>query len=236
MTIKTKEWYTKYAKEFVKREWNKEFNIPIELYRRVNGSILGSFYREHTVNNKRIPKRITLNIANQSHEGIVNTLKHELCHWYCFVEGKDYRDGDRDFEETLFSIGAGSTHSRGSFGDRFYQQSVINNEMTKLGYKGTSYERIQKDLDYIFESTFSETVWDTPYGKSQLSSGFDVHYKGEVIGSVFQLKKGQWVGMSEEGTMYPDTGSMTYYTTRKYISELMIIDYLQSKEGISNVC
>lgn len=42
-------------------------------------------------------------------EGVIDVLKHELCHWALLEKGStQFRDGDEEFEKELIRIGSGS--------------------------------------------------------------------------------------------------------------------------------
>lgn len=43
-------------------------------------------------------------------ETFIGVLKHELCHWYCYINNKPYNDGDEYFENHIKRINAPSTN------------------------------------------------------------------------------------------------------------------------------
>lgn len=213
----------KFAKQFTLDTWGMKLNIPVLTYRREGNR--NGFFRY----NKRFmkPVEIKINLASGTNSEIVDTLKHELCHWYCFVSGLNFKDGDKDFEATLNSVGACSTYSRGSDKDKLYQQAVMNNEITRNGYKGTKFNKVTNPL-VAFEVMVAGTRFDRRYYKRDLSSGFDTIYNGEYIGSIFKVDNGSWVAIDSNGKLYPSDTEVYAYRTRKRVSELLVLEYLEN--------
>ncbi|MEC4565405.1 hypothetical protein L8C07_05560 [Paenibacillus sp. CMAA1739] len=45
------------------------------------------------------------------HQEVLDMLLHELCHWYLFITGEEYRDNDVRFVKELIKLGIGHTHN-----------------------------------------------------------------------------------------------------------------------------
>jgi SprT-like protein len=126
---------------FTMQLWNKELNIPVVINKRLK-STLGQYCPNKTIEiSCRILKDVTLTI---------DTLLHELCHWYCHISNKQWDDRTEDFEEELERIGASSTEST----------EIINGEY-KYIYKYGSYKcnicgKEFKTKDYLEDRQLGE--------------------------------------------------------------------------------
>ena len=218
----TEEHLEKFAKQFTLDTWGMRLNIPVLTYKRESNR--NGFFRY----NKRFmkPVEIKINLAGGNNEEILDTLKHELCHWYCFVSGLNFKDGDKDFESILNSVGACSTYSRGKDKDKLYQQAIMTNQITRNGYKGTKFDKLDNPLT-SFELMSNGTRFDRRYYKRDLSSGFDTTYNGEYIGSIFKVDNGSWVAIDSNGKLYPSDTEVYAYRTRKHVSELLVLEHLE---------
>jgi len=108
------------APNLFNKYWGLELDIPILVNPRMR-KWSARYCKEYVYNEKgeRIGikgKSIELSkflIDNYSPNGIVDTLKHELCHHACLSQGKPYKDGSKYFEVELKRIDACS-HSHTS--------------------------------------------------------------------------------------------------------------------------
>jgi len=109
------------AKFFTRLIWGKELDCEVVVNKRLK-STLGQFV---SYGNDRKPKRIEIanNILAENKFFVIDTLIHELTHWYLHLIDKDYRDGSKTFEDELRRIGVNST------------------ETTRLRKQGTTYLR-----------------------------------------------------------------------------------------------
>lgn len=88
----------KFCCEFLREEYGIELAIPIERNNRLSRA-LGRF----RIRNGR---SLILSFAgffldNGTEEQIVSTMKHECIHYALFEQGRNYKDGDADFENQL---------------------------------------------------------------------------------------------------------------------------------------
>lgn len=98
----------KYARMFLKEEYNIDLNIPVELNGRLSLS-LGRF--THT-SKKAIKMDFSKNLVKYyDMEEILGTIKHECIHYALFLKNKPFDDGDEYFEKELKKHGAPSTHT-----------------------------------------------------------------------------------------------------------------------------
>lgn len=126
------------SKYFLKKNFNLELNVPIMINPRLT-STYGRFIWYGSKRNNRpkyliekdvieIQKNFILvaMIAGEL-EAVMEVLRHELVHYALFTLGRDYRDGDSDFEKTLAELNVGSsarTHKSKSSG-KFSRQLQI---------------------------------------------------------------------------------------------------------------
>lgn len=97
---------TKYANEFLRKEYSMELAIPIVRNGRLRRT-LGSF-----VTIRGEPKEIELAgylLDYGAKEPILDVLYHELIHYALFTQGRSYRDGCVEFETELRKHGVSSS-------------------------------------------------------------------------------------------------------------------------------
>lgn len=106
-----------YAKQFLKNEYGLELSIPIKISGRLT-STDGYFQGRITPKGDRISGNINLserfmasalNDGAEGLEAVLDTLRHELVHYALFKLGKNYSDGDEDFENELARLGIGTS-------------------------------------------------------------------------------------------------------------------------------
>lgn len=101
---------TSFAKDFLKENYNINIDIPIK----INNRLKRSMGRLIINGMSRHPESIELAgflLEYGTNSVIVDTLKHELIHYACFVLGKPYRDGDAYFENELIKHNTTSTET-----------------------------------------------------------------------------------------------------------------------------
>lgn len=105
-----------YTKKFLKDAYGMELAIPVKINGRLK-TTLGRFRsrRENTPEGiKRIPLSIEISrnyLINGKLEQIKRTLKHEAIHYALYVQGRNYKDGQKDFENELIKHGSHSTRT-----------------------------------------------------------------------------------------------------------------------------
>lgn len=89
------------AKFYTKELWNLELDIPVVINTRLRRSLGRCNYTKQIELSHEILDRIDFD----------DTLLHELCHWALYKQGKNFKDGNSDFENELERIGASSTNT-----------------------------------------------------------------------------------------------------------------------------
>lgn len=90
------------GEKFAKNELGMNIDIPIELNGRIKA--LGNFTGQQAFGRRLA---IKINISKNhfifdDYDMVLDTLKHELCHYYLFKKGSQgWRDGDKEFEKLL---------------------------------------------------------------------------------------------------------------------------------------
>ena len=107
------EFLNKLAKDLFKKYWGLELDIPIVINPKLRRFGSAYYCREWVYENgKRIGSRgtrIEFSKTLLDHfkpEGIIQTLKHELCHHACNKLGKPFSDGSKHFESEIKRIDA----------------------------------------------------------------------------------------------------------------------------------
>lgn len=99
----------KRCKEFIRKEYNINLDIPVRINNRLSRS-LGRF----VITRGNIDNRIEFAgylLKEGTDEQIISVLKHECIHYVLYQLGRDFKDGQKDFENELKRHGAGSTNS-----------------------------------------------------------------------------------------------------------------------------
>ena len=105
-----------YANEFLEKNYNTSLTIPIKISGRLTSS--GGYFHGRIENGVRKPMDIQMSerfIASALHDGqegleaILDTLKHELVHYVLFKLGKEFSDGDYEFESELEKLDIGTS-------------------------------------------------------------------------------------------------------------------------------
>lgn len=105
----TNEYLTNYAVHFLQDNFNLELSIPIMRNNRLR-TTLGRY----VMTKRGEPLKIDLsgNLLNYgTEETILGVLKHECVHYAFHVQGKNFRDGNPEFEATLKRLNAPSTET-----------------------------------------------------------------------------------------------------------------------------
>lgn len=107
----------KYAEKFLKQNYNTNLTIQIKISGRLT-STGGYFQCRRTHGNEKQPVKIEMSerfIASALHDGqegleaILDVLKHELVHYVLCKQGKNFNDGDDDFESELARLNIGAS-------------------------------------------------------------------------------------------------------------------------------
>ena len=105
-----------YANEFLEKNYNTSLTVPIKISGRLTST--GGYFRGVIRGGVRKPMEIQMSerfIASALHDGqegleaILDTLKHELVHYVLFKTGKEFHDGDYDFESELARLDIGAS-------------------------------------------------------------------------------------------------------------------------------
>ena len=108
----------KYSNEFLEKHYNTNLTVPIKISGRLTST--GGYFKGRISGGVREPIEIQLSerfIASALHDGqdgleaILDTLKHELVHYVLFKQGKDFSDGDYEFESELARLDIGASGS-----------------------------------------------------------------------------------------------------------------------------
>lgn len=197
------------AKEY----FNLDFDLTVywaeaEQYT-ARGSCVWNVTKQGRKITSKTPSHIQLNKNKDwTLEQIESTLKHEVCHWACFVRKKPYKDGSRFFESELLRIGASS--SQRGYGQESieYQKLVASGQLTRLGDKSFTYE---KDLSL------------------DANNHFIVRYKGMRIGTISKHTRGKFKWQNTE----PSSKYFGYtYITRKDCAEDMQEEFEKAKKKV----
>lgn len=105
-----------YSRNFLKENFNMSMEIPIKIDGRLTRA--GGSYH-HTAKKPimiKISERFMYGalLDNEGVEAILDVLKHELVHYALHMQGKDYHDGQKEFEETLARLNIGSSGATAS--------------------------------------------------------------------------------------------------------------------------
>ncbi|HFD2052239.1 TPA: hypothetical protein ACF2DE_002970 [Clostridium perfringens] len=106
--LKTNEDLEKYAKLFLKNEFNLELNIPVYFTDIEDPNTLGLF-RYYEDESKAVEILIDNEEVECDHQ-YEKILVHELCHYALFELGGDFKDSEDEFEKTLYSMGGRSNY------------------------------------------------------------------------------------------------------------------------------
>ena len=101
-----------YSRNFLKENFDMKLEIPIKIDGRLTRT--GGSYH-HTTKKAlmiKISERFMYGALLDETEGvgaILDILEHELVHYALHMQGKDYNDGSKEFEETLARLNVGSS-------------------------------------------------------------------------------------------------------------------------------
>lgn len=105
-----------YANKFLEKNYNTSLTVPIKISGRLTST--GGYFKARIEKGIRKPMEIKMSerfIAGALHDGqegleaILDTLKHELVHYVLFKLGKEFRDGDCEFESELERLNIGTS-------------------------------------------------------------------------------------------------------------------------------
>lgn len=103
--LKTNEDLMLYSKEFLKEQYNLDLDILVEFNSDKEKDIRGAFYYNIE---KKEALYIDINTNLECQHEIERTLIHELCHYALFKLGKNFDDGQEDFEVENYKNGGRS--------------------------------------------------------------------------------------------------------------------------------
>ena len=171
-----------YASKFLEKNYNTNLTVPIKISGRLTSA--GGIFRARIMGGAREPLEIHISerfMAGALHDGqegleaILDTLKHELVHYALFKLGRDFRDGDHDFENELAKLNIGAS---GSISEKLVRSKKLNVWYTTVDV----YERQSYDLSKNKIVTFKS------YKKHAQKEMEDIRYSRvayEVIKSYF---------------------------------------------------
>lgn len=96
----------RFCKNFLRKEYGLNVFFPIERNNRLRRT-LGIF--RYTQSRPLAIEFSGFFLENGREDQILSTMKHECIHYALFTLGRDFRDGDTDFENELRKHGARST-------------------------------------------------------------------------------------------------------------------------------
>ena len=139
----------KYSEEFLEKNYNTELTIPIKISGRLTSS--GGYFKYRRVaGGEKEPMEIQISerfIASAIHDGqegleaILDTVKHELVHYVLCKQGKDFSDGDDDFESELARLDIGAS---GATNKELVQSKKLNTWYRAIDvYERESYDIIE---------------------------------------------------------------------------------------------
>ena len=139
----------KYSEEFLEKNYNTELTIPIKISGRLTSS--GGYLKYRRVaGGEKEPMVINISerfIASAIHDGqegleaILDTVKHELVHYVLCKQGKDFSDGDDDFESELARLDIGAS---GATNKELVQSKKLNTWYRAIDvYERESYDIIE---------------------------------------------------------------------------------------------
>lgn len=171
------------AKFYAKELWELDFDLPIFINNRYKNRMGCTNYKRGK-ENQEIP--INIMLARYLFDGkykeltIDDTLIHELCHWYCSINGKNSNDGSKDFEEELHKIGASTS------GTSFMVGTVYLGKCEKCGKIV-----IEKDRKSILEKYLHTNRFTTICCHSQITYNGTKEYEdtNEVSNRVKELNQ-----------------------------------------------
>ena len=141
----------KYSNEFLEKHYNTSLTVPIKISGRLTSS--GGYFRGRISGGVREPMEIQMSerfIASALHDGqegleaILDTLKHELVHYVLFKQGRDFSDGDDDFESELARLDIGAS---GATNKKLVQSKKVNTWYKVVDiYERESYDIIENKV------------------------------------------------------------------------------------------
>ncbi len=108
------------AKEFLRRNFNLDLDIPIRISKRMK-SKLGVFIVKY-YGKKATGSEIVISedfIVNNDETAVLDVLYHECVHYALYKTGQPYRDSDEIFIRTLDRLGISRTRSYRYRGESF---------------------------------------------------------------------------------------------------------------------
>lgn len=135
-----------YANKFLEKNYNTSLTIPIKISGRLTSS--GGYFKYQMVDGNRVPIDIHISeryVASALHDGqegleaILDTLKHELIHYVLCKTGKDFNDGDDEFESELKRLNVGASGTT--------RKDLVKTEKLTVWYKPLDvYEQESYDI------------------------------------------------------------------------------------------
>ena len=142
----------KYSEEFLEKNYNTELTIPIKISGRLTST--GGYFKYRRLHgNEKEPIEIQISerfIASAIHDGqegleaILDTVKHELVHYVLCKQGRDFHDGDDDFESELARLDIGAS---GATNKKLVKSKKLNTWYRAIDvYERESYDIIENKV------------------------------------------------------------------------------------------
>lgn len=135
-----------YSNEFLEKNYNTSLTVPIKISGRLTST--GGYFKGRISGGVREPMEIQISerfIASALHDGqegleaILDTLKHELVHYVLFKTGKEFNDGDDEFENELARLDIGASGAT--------NKKLVQSKKKNVWYKVVDiYERESYDI------------------------------------------------------------------------------------------
>ena len=141
-----------YAEKFLEKNYGTDLTIPIKISGRLTSS--GGYFKYwEYIEGEIAPTEILMSerfIASalldgqEGLEAILDTLKHELIHYVLCKQGKDFDDGDYEFESELARLGVGAS---GATNKKLVQSKKLNTWYKVVDvYERESYDIIKNKV------------------------------------------------------------------------------------------
>lgn len=138
-----------YAEKFLKQNYNTTLTIPIKISGRLTST--GGYFQCRRTHNEKQPVKIEISerfMASALHDGqegleaILDVLKHELVHYVLCKQGKNFSDGDSDFESELARLNIGAS---GATNKSLVKSKKVNTWYKVIDiYEQKSYDMLKK--------------------------------------------------------------------------------------------
>jgi SprT-like protein len=128
----------KYAKKFLKDNYNMELLVPLKINGRLRTACGRFVYTRFKSGKPSVPKVVELNryfLENNEPDVVLDVLRHELVHYALFMQGKPHRDGHPVFENELKRLGIVSQSTVDKYNIKSKPVNIRVYECEDCGYK-----------------------------------------------------------------------------------------------------